>query len=116
MAFARPARKLTVGDGLRLGLTIEAEVSARGEAGEVELKGAPLAGRNWMPQSWPRAKCRCRPISPGSGTADARDDDDYQTIFARADGVGGRHPPPALHFTPDLLEVPWRREACRVKA
>src|SRR5277367_5271443 len=45
-AFARPARKLLAGDQLRLGQTLDAQVAARGEAGELEitfaLEGAAL--------------------------------------------------------------------------
>src|SRR5882724_7218641 len=39
-AFSRPARKLTDGDRLRLGTSLDAEVVAKGEGGEVVVKFA----------------------------------------------------------------------------
>ena len=103
MAFARPARKLTVGDRLRLGLTIEAEISARGEAGEVELSFV-LAGAELDAAIAAEGEVPLPPYIAGQRKVDARDAVDYQTIFARTDGSVAA-PTAGLHFTPALLEA-----------
>ena len=103
MAFARPARKLSVGDKLRLGLTIEAEVSARGEAGEVELNFV-LGGAELDAAIAAEGEVPLPPYIAGQRKADARDTADYQTIYARVDGSVAA-PTAGLHFTPALLEA-----------
>ena len=61
-AFARPARRCRVGDRLRFGGDFEAEVLAKGEAGEITLAFGCAPGR-CSSGSRAAATCRCRPTS-----------------------------------------------------
>ncbi|MGQ0671335.1 MAG: tRNA preQ1(34) S-adenosylmethionine ribosyltransferase-isomerase QueA [Hyphomicrobium sp.] len=108
-ALARPAKRLEAGDRVRLGHAgtaclmgaLDATVSAKGEAGEVELafdfSGADLdraieaAGRMPLP-----------PYIALKRGADERDRADYQTMFARHEGAVAA-PTAGLHFTPGLM-------------
>jgi S-adenosylmethionine:tRNA ribosyltransferase-isomerase len=109
-ALVKPAKKLKVGERIRFGErrestacllgTLDAEVEAKGEAGEVTLRfafhGAALdeaidaVGAPPLP---PYIAAR-RPVAPS-------DRDDYQTMFARQEGAVAA-PTAGLHFTPDL--------------
>jgi S-adenosylmethionine:tRNA ribosyltransferase-isomerase len=108
-ALARPAKRLEVGDRVRLGEsgeacllgTLDATVSAKGEAGEVELAfdfsgpelDRAIAAAGQMPL--PPYIALKRP--PG-----ASDATDYQTIFAAHEGAVAA-PTAGLHFTPELI-------------
>src|SRR5215469_9381057 len=100
-AFAKPARKLAVGDFLNLGDTLVAQVSARGDRGELELAfglegtalDAAIAREGEMPLP---------PYIAGKRKTDARDRSDYQTYFADREGSVAA-PTAGLHFTEDLL-------------
>jgi S-adenosylmethionine:tRNA ribosyltransferase-isomerase len=100
-AFAKPARKLAVGDFLHLGDTLVAQVSARGDRGELELafglEGAALDAAIAREGEMPLP-----PYIAGKRKTDARDASDYQTYFA--DQAGSIAAPTAgLHFTEELL-------------
>jgi S-adenosylmethionine:tRNA ribosyltransferase-isomerase len=98
-AFARPARKLRPGDAIEFAPGFSAEVLAKGEAGEVELR-FNRSGPALMEalQRWGRV-----PLPPYiKRPADERDRVDYQTVFAREDGAVAA-PTAGLHFTPELL-------------
>lgn len=111
-ALMRPAKKLAPGDLIRFGRqdegacllgSLDAHVEARGEEGEItlrfELSGAVLdeaieaAGAMPLP-----------PYIAGKRAADARDEADYQTVFAREAGAVAA-PTAGLHFTPALLST-----------
>ncbi|HML29158.1 MAG TPA: tRNA preQ1(34) S-adenosylmethionine ribosyltransferase-isomerase QueA [Hyphomicrobium sp.] len=108
-AFARPAKRLEAGDRVHFGHgedtcmlgALDATVSAKGEAGEVELtfdlSGAALddaiAAIGAMPLP-PYIALKREP--------DARDRDTYQTIYADKDGAVAA-PTAGLHFTPELF-------------
>ena len=99
-AYARPAKRLRVGDRVRLGEDLEADVCAR-EGGEIELAfdragaalDAAIAAQGSMPLP---------PYIAGRREPDGRDRTDYQTVFARADGSIAA-PTAGLHFTPELF-------------
>ena len=101
-ALARPARKLAVGDGLMLGRDIAATVRTFSGQGEIEVafeySGAALdsaiAAQGEMPLP---------PYIAGKRPADARDSDDYQTVYASPSGSVAA-PTAGLHFTPELLQ------------
>jgi S-adenosylmethionine:tRNA ribosyltransferase-isomerase len=102
-AFARPGRKLAPGDRIRFGGDLEAEVLSKPAEGDVLLAfdraGAALAAalrlRGAMPL--PPYIRKLRPVEP-------RDAEDYQTVYARAEGAVAA-PTAGLHFTPALLEA-----------
>ncbi|MGH6871589.1 MAG: tRNA preQ1(34) S-adenosylmethionine ribosyltransferase-isomerase QueA [Rhizomicrobium sp.] len=100
-AFARPARKLSPGDLLILGRTLDAAVSARGEAGEIELE-FDLSGAALDAAIAREGEVPLPPYIAGKRKADARDAADYQTIFAAHEGSVAA-PTAGLHFTPELF-------------
>ncbi len=111
-AFARPAKKLQAGDRVRFGeaaegaacelARLDAEVEARGEAGEVTLRFA-LQGP-YLDEAIARLGELPLPpyIQSQRGGADERDRADYQTIYARDEGAVAA-PTAGLHFTPELF-------------
>ena len=109
LAFARPGRKLRVGDGMMFGMPgggcgadeLWAEVVEKREGGEILLRfnkagpllDAAIAQVGEMPLP-PYIAARRRP--------DMRDRKDYQTIYAERDGAVAA-PTAGLHFTEDLM-------------
>ena len=109
-AFAKPGKKLQVGDRLRFGVegkvcllgNLDATVEAKGEAGEITLAfdffGAVLddailaVGRMPLP-----------PYIEGKRATDEQDVSDYQTMFAEHSGAVAA-PTAGLHFTPELMK------------
>ena len=110
-AFAKPGKKLQVGDRIRFGGegkvcllgNLDAIVEEKGEAGEItlafEFHGAVLdeaiAALGEMPLP---------PYIAGKRGTDAQDRTDYQTVYAEKDGAVAA-PTAGLHFTPDLMKV-----------
>jgi len=100
--LARPARKLASGDSLDFD-GLPARVEGRGENGEAEIEfglsgealDAALAARGEMPLP---------PYIAGKRKPDAKDVEDYQTIFARDPGSAAA-PTAGLHFTPSLFSA-----------
>lgn len=101
MAFAKGAKKLRVGDTVQFGEALSANVAAKGEGGEVELR---------FDQSGPALDAAIMsvghvPLPPYIAAKrgdDAKDLKDYQTIYARQDGAVAA-PTAGLHFTDDLF-------------
>lgn len=108
-AFARPAKRLQVGDRVHLGgtgevcfaATLDATVSARGDAGEVEL-AFDLAGPDLDAAIAAQGQMPLPPYIALKRPPDDSDRESYQTIFARHDGAVAA-PTAGLHFTPELL-------------
>ncbi len=101
-AFARPAKKLRVGDRLVFADDLTAEVSATGEAGEVELtfdRGGPAL----MSALEAHGRMPLPPYIKRRGDEDEDDTSDYQTVFAARDGAVAA-PTASLHFTAALLD------------
>jgi S-adenosylmethionine:tRNA ribosyltransferase-isomerase len=102
-AFARPARRLKPGDRIHFAPDFSAEVTGKGEGGEVELRfdrsGAELTAALERYGSMPLPPYIKRP-----GGADPRDCADYQTLFARIEGAVAA-PTAGLHFTPRVLDA-----------
>jgi len=108
-AFVKPGKRLAVGDNIRFGSEgevcflgeLDATVEAKGEGGEVTLAFAfhgpvldqAIAERGTMPLP---------PYIAARREADARDRDDYQTMFAHQEGAVAA-PTAGLHFTPELV-------------
>jgi S-adenosylmethionine:tRNA ribosyltransferase-isomerase len=109
LAFAKPGKRLAVGDTLRFGDEgkvcflgqLDAIVEAKGEGGEVTLSFAfhgpvldqAIAERGEMPLP---------PYIASRRGADEQDRADYQTLFATDDGSVAA-PTAGLHFTDALL-------------
>jgi S-adenosylmethionine:tRNA ribosyltransferase-isomerase len=108
-AFARPAKRLAVGDRIRFGDdgkvcfagTLDATVEAKGEAGEVTLAFS-LHGA-YLDQAI--ADLGTMPLPPYiAGRRPPTDEDraSYQTIYAARDGAVAA-PTAGLHMTPELF-------------
>ncbi|MCO5066101.1 MAG: tRNA preQ1(34) S-adenosylmethionine ribosyltransferase-isomerase QueA [Rhizobiaceae bacterium] len=109
LAFARPAKRLVVGDRIQFGHdgsvcylgTLNATVAEKRESGEVllhfDLSGAALdealhaVGHIPLP-----------PYIAARRPDDDRDRSDYQTIYAQEEGAVAA-PTAGLHFTPELF-------------
>ena len=100
-AFARPARRLHVGENIQFAANFAAEVAAKGEAGEVTLR-FELPEGDLMAALKRHGAMPLPPYIKRQTLADNRDADDYQTIFARRPGAVAA-PTAGLHFTPPLL-------------
>ena len=99
-ALSRPARRVAAGDRLAFG-ALEATVLARGEGGEAEIAFS-LSGAALDAALAAQGEVPLPPYIAGKRKPDARDSEDYQTIFARADGSVAA-PTAGLHFTPELF-------------
>jgi S-adenosylmethionine:tRNA ribosyltransferase-isomerase len=103
-AFARPAKRLRPGDRIAFADDFWAEVTARREGGEVELRfggidadaGLERYGIMPLPPYIDRA-------GSDSAAGDSADRTDYQTMFASVAGAVAA-PTAGLHFTPSLIE------------
>ena len=100
--FAKPARKLRLGDQVEFSSILTAEVTALGEDGErtltFTLAGDKLDQAIEAHGSMPLPHYIPRPDGP------TRDDSaSYQTIYARHKGAVAA-PTAGLHFTPELMQ------------
>jgi S-adenosylmethionine:tRNA ribosyltransferase-isomerase len=109
-AFARPGKRLAVGDRISFGETderacllgaLDATVAAKGEGGELTL-AFDLAGPDLDLAIAERGVMPLPPYIASKRGEDERDRADYQTIYAREDGSVAA-PTAGLHFTPDLM-------------
>lgn len=111
LAFARPAKKLALGETVVFGEPaagnacelgrLEAEVVSKGEGGEVGLRFA-LSGPALDEAIARLGELPLPPYIAGKRPTDGRDAADYQTMHAREDGAVAA-PTAGLHFTPDLV-------------
>ena len=109
-AFARPAKRLAVGDRVRFGAgtdaacdlaELDATVAAKGEGGEIVLH-FDLAGPHLDERIAALGILPLPPYIAGKRPVDARDAADYQTVYAREPGAVAA-PTAGLHITEDLL-------------
>ena len=101
LAFARPAKRLAEGDELKLGRSLSARVTERGEAGEIRLRFS-VSGSDLDAEIAVQGEVPLPPYIAGKRAIDARDRDDYQTVYARHEGSVAA-PTAGLHFTTELL-------------
>jgi S-adenosylmethionine:tRNA ribosyltransferase-isomerase len=102
-AFARPAKRLGLGERLDFAEGLSARIEAKGEGGEVTLafdRGGPaldtaIAAAGAMPLP---------PYIARKRAVDAADAADYQTIYAKTDGSVAT-PTAGLHFTDALFQA-----------
>lgn len=111
LAFARPAKKLSIDDVVRfgrkgaeagnVGARLDAVVIRKGDGGEVELafsaSGAALDDAIATLGELPLP-----PYIAGKRATDAHDSADYQTVYAREEGAVAA-PTAGLHFTDELF-------------
>ncbi len=101
-AFVRNAKRVHDGDVIDFGADVAATATERGEDGSWLLT---FAGTEPVETLLERAGTMPLPPYIASKRAiDARDADDYQTMFAAEKGAVAA-PTAALHFTPDLMTV-----------
>jgi S-adenosylmethionine:tRNA ribosyltransferase-isomerase len=109
-AFAKPGKKLQVGDRIRFGAEgrvcligmLDATVEEKGEAGEITLafdfhgpaldEAIAIVGEMPLP-----------PYIAGKRETDEQDRADYQTIYAEKEGAVAA-PTAGLHFTPEMMK------------
>jgi S-adenosylmethionine:tRNA ribosyltransferase-isomerase len=99
-AFIRNAKRLREGDTVDFGAGVTALASDRAEDGSFALD---FAGDE--PVELLLERCGRMPLPPyiaSKRATDARDADDYQTMFAAEPGAVAA-PTAALHFTPELI-------------
>ena len=108
-AFARPAKRLKVGDEIVFGKgknacvlgALDATVREKGENGEVTL-AFDLAGLDLDNAIQARGSMPLPPYIAARREPDVQDIEDYQTIYARHDGAVAA-PTAGLHFTEELF-------------
>lgn len=99
-AFVRNARRLREGDSIDFGSGVTAIATDRGEDGSLALD---FAGDEPVELLLERAgRMPLPPYIAAKRPTDARDANDYQTMFAAEPGAVAA-PTAALHFTPDLI-------------
>ncbi|HEY1605662.1 MAG TPA: tRNA preQ1(34) S-adenosylmethionine ribosyltransferase-isomerase QueA [Allosphingosinicella sp.] len=99
-AFVRNARRVREGDRIDFGSGVSAIARGRAEDGSILLS---FEGEEPVELLLERAgRMPLPPYIAGRRAADARDAEDYQTMFARKEGAVAA-PTAALHFTPRLV-------------
>ena len=109
-AFVRPAKRLEPGDVLRFGAEgrvcflgqLDATVEEKGEGGEVTLAFS-FHGAVLDQAIDERGDMPLPPYIASRRSVDAKDREDYQTLFARREGSVAA-PTASLHFTPELMQ------------
>lgn len=110
-AFARPAKKLQIGDRIRFGdaaessvcelVRLDAEVEEKGEGGDVALRFS-FSGPVLDEAIARLGELPLPPYIAGKRATDDKDRTDYQTVYARDEGAVAA-PTAGLHFTNDLF-------------
>jgi S-adenosylmethionine:tRNA ribosyltransferase-isomerase len=101
-AFIRNAKRLRAGDAIDFGAGVQAVAEARNPDGSFVLR---FLGEEPVELLLERAgRMPLPPYIAGKRAADDRDREDYQTMFARAEGAVAA-PTAALHFTPELMSA-----------
>ena len=108
-ALARPARRLRPGDAIEVSDDFRAEIEGRAEGGEVRLRFPP--GTDVLAALEVHGETPLPPYIARPEGADARDREDYQTVYARVPGAVAA-PTAGLHLTEGLLS---RIEDCGVE-
>ncbi|GGF13288.1 S-adenosylmethionine:tRNA ribosyltransferase-isomerase [Aliidongia dinghuensis] len=100
LVFAKPGKRLRVGDRVEFADDFSAEVLEKRPAGDIALR-FDRGGAALMTALHEHGRIPLPPYIRG-GVADERDRSDYQTLFAREEGAVAA-PTAALHFTEDLM-------------
>lgn len=98
-AFARPAKRLKVGDKIVFSDALQAQLLEKFASGEVALAFNCGGDAFWHALEY----CGHMPLPPYIARADAPEDRErYQTVYAQRSGAVAA-PTAGLHFTPELL-------------
>ena len=101
-AFLRNGRRVRKGERIEFGESVSAIAVEKHDDGSATLR---FDGEEPVEQLLARAgRMPLPPYIAGRRPADSRDEQDYQTLFAREDGAVAA-PTAALHFTPRLIEA-----------
>jgi S-adenosylmethionine:tRNA ribosyltransferase-isomerase len=111
-AFVRPAKRFRLDARVVIDGGLEARVVARGDGGEVTL-AFPFAGSDLMAAIAHAGTMPLPPYIARRRAPDARDLDDYQTVYGKIEGSVAA-PTAGLHFTPELLDAIAARGIGRV--
>ena len=111
-AFARPAKRLKVGDSVEFGSPAQlvAQIVETGTGGVVTLR-FDQAGKALDRQIAAVGDMPLPPYIASRRGVNAQDSDDYQTVFAKQPGAVAA-PTAGLHFTDDLLAALTARGIC----
>ena len=100
-AFARPGKRLKVGDLIEFAPGFAAEIREKGEGGEVTLAFL-LASGTLLDALNAHGQMPLPPYIKRAKVGEARDEADYQTVWGVREGAVAASTA-GLHFTPDLL-------------
>ena len=101
-AFAKPARRLAIGDRIRFGDELAAIVAEKGEGGEVLLE-FDREGADFFAKLEQLGIMPLPPYIKRKRETPNNDRADYQTVYAKRDGAVAA-PTAGLHFTGELLD------------
>jgi S-adenosylmethionine:tRNA ribosyltransferase-isomerase len=100
-AFARPGKRLKVGDRIDVAPGFAAELREKGEGGEVTL-AFQLASGTLLDALKAHGRMPLPPYIKRGAKGEKRDEADYQTVWGVKEGAVAASTA-GLHFTPDLL-------------
>ena len=100
-AFARPGKRIKVGDVVDFGGGFRAEIAEKSADGDLAVV-FDRDGASLFQALGHHGEMPLPPYIPRPDGADDRDRVDYQTVYAREDGSVAA-PTAGLHFTPELL-------------
>ncbi len=100
-AFARPAKRLAVGDTVDFGPDFQGRVITKSDGGQIDLQ-FNLVGQALEAAIQAAGQTPLPPYIRSRRAVDASDAEDYQTCFSTS-GRSVAAPTAGLHFTPELL-------------
>jgi len=101
LAFARPGKRLKIGDTILFSNDFSAEVQVKHESGEVQLR-FNVPDEKLFPMLAIHGEPPLPPYIHRDKGAAKQDQDRYQTVYAAREGAVAA-PTAGLHFTPELL-------------
>ena len=102
-AFVRPAKRLRDGDEVHFSDALSATVFEKQEGGDVGLR-FNLTGQALSAAIEATGQPPLPPYIARKRAPDAKDVEDYQTVYAEGQAASVAAPTAGLHFTPDVFE------------
>ena len=103
-AFVRPAKRLRDGDEVHFSDALSATVFEKQEGGDVGLR-FNLTGQALSAAIEATGQPPLPPYIARKRAPDAKDVEDYQTVYAEGEAASVAAPTAGLHFTPDVFEA-----------